>query len=310
MYLDITFCPRCSAYKYKNTWIQETFDDVLKRHIKDIFTISPDLTHVTIQTKCTEQQRVLACTITITGSIEDQTVTETHPLTVRTRQSTCDICSREAGGYYEAIVQIRAEQRTFTDEELRTLRLAVEAMVAQLQKGGKRGLFITDYDEKREGLDFFLSEKTTAFSIAKKIQEEYGGDFKQSASAAGMKDSRQVYRMTYLVRIPAYRKGDFFSVDDSFFHIISLHENKVRSMELSTWTEKVIDGKDIQPSRIYGGNELIREMIVVSQTPKDVQLMDPKTYATIEIRKPRAVPITTPMVNTVKLGGTVFLVPS
>ena len=171
-------------------------------------------------------------------------------------------------------------------------------------------MFITDYDEKREGLDFFLSEKTTAFSIAKKIQEEYGGDFKQSASAAGMKDSRQVYRMTYLVRIPAYRKDDFFSVDDSFFHIISLHENKVRSMELSTWTEKVIDGKDIQPSRIYGGNELIREMIVVSQTPKDVQLMDPKTYATIEIRKPRAVPITTPMVNTVKLGGTVFLVPS
>jgi nonsense-mediated mRNA decay protein 3 len=309
-YLDIAFCPRCSAYKYKNTWIQESFDDVLKRLIKDAFTISPDLTRVTIQTKCTEQQRVLACIVSITGLIEDQTVTETHPLTARIKQNTCNICSREAGGYYEAIVQIRAEQRTFTDGELRTLRLAVEGMVAQLQKGGKRGLFITDYDEKREGLDFFLSEKTTAFSIAKKIQEQYGGDFKQSASAAGMKDSRQVYRMTYLVRIPAYRKGDFFSLDDSFFHIVSLHENKVRSIELSTWTEKVIDGKDIHPSRIYGGDELIREMIVISQTPKDVQLMDPKTYATIEIRKPKGVPITTPMVNTVKLEGTVFLVPS
>ena len=245
----------------------------------------------------------------ISGSLEDQTITEQHPLTVRIRHNTCEICSREAGGYYEAILQIRAEQRTFTNAELKTLRSAVETMVGQFQESGKRGLFITDIAEKREGLDFFLSEKGTALSIAKKIQEQFGGDFKQSASSAGMKDSRQVYRMTYLVRIPAYRKGDFFSFDNSFFSIVSLHENKVRALELSTWTEKVIDGKDIQPSRIYGGKELIREMIVVSQSKNEIQLMDPKTYTTVEIRKPKTASVDTAMVKTVKLDGYLFLVP-
>lgn len=308
-YLDITLCSRCSSYKYKNTWVQESFDDILKRHVKDVFTISPDLKNVTIQTRCNEQERVLACMVSISGSFEGQSITEHHPLTVRIKQNTCNICSREAGGYYEAIIQIRAEQRTFTDAEIRTIRLAVEAMVRQLQKSGKRGLFITDYNEKREGLDFFISEKTTAFSIAKKIQEQFGGDFKQSASSAGMKDSRQVYRMTYLVRVPAYRKGDFFSVDASFYVIVSLHESKVRAVELSTWMEKVLDGTDIQPSRIYGGKELIREMIVVSQSKKDIQLMDPKTYSTVEIQKPTMVSVDTPMVNTVKLDGYLFLAP-
>ena len=308
-YLDITLCSRCLSYRYKNTWVQESFDDILKRHIKDVFIISPDLKHVTIQTRCNEQERVLACMVSISGSFEGQTITEHHPLTVRIKQNTCNICSREAGGYYEAIVQIRAEQRTFTDAEMRTIRLAVEAMVRQLQKNGKRGLFITDYTEKREGLDFFISEKTTAFSIAKKIQEQFGGDFKQSASSAGMKDSRQVYRMTYLVRVPAYQKGDFFSVDASFYVIVSLHESKVRAVELSTWTEKVLDGKNIQPSRIYGGKELIREMIVVSQSKKDIQLMDPKTYSTVEIQKPTLASVDTPMVNTVKLDGYLFLTP-
>lgn len=220
------------------------------------------------------------------------------------------MCSREAGGYYEAIIQIRAEQRTFTNDELKTLRSMVETMVKQLQQSGKRGLFITDSDEKRTGLDFFLSEKATAFSIAKKIQEQFGGDFKQSASTAGMKDSKQVYRMTYLVRIPAYRKGDFFSIEDSYFVIISLHENKVRAVDLSTWAEKVIDGKNIQPSKIYGSKELIKEMILVSQSKKELQLMDPKTYSTVEIQKPKMISIDTSMVKTVKLDDSLFLVPT
>jgi nonsense-mediated mRNA decay protein 3 len=306
--LDIIICPRCSSYKYKNTWVQESFDDILNRHIKDGFSINPELKNVQIQTRCNEQDRVIACMVFISGTLESQTITEQHPLTIRIRHNTCEVCSREAGGYYEAIVQIRAEQRKFTNTELRTLRSGVENMVVQFQEGGKRGLFITDIDEKREGLDFFLSEKGTAFSIAKKVQDQYGGDFKQSASSAGMKDSRQVYRMTYLVRIPAYRKGDFFSFDDSFFLIISLHENKVRAIELSTGVEKVIDGKEIKPSRIYGGTELVREMIVVSQSKNEIQLMDPKTYTTVEIRKPKTTSIDTAMVKTVKLNDNLFLV--
>ena len=307
--MDIKFCPRCSSYKHKNTWVQEDFDDILRQHIKDAFSISPELKNVAIQTQCKEQDRILRCMVSITGSLEGQLITEQHPLTVRIKRSTCDVCSREAGGYYEAIIQIRAEKRTFPKDELTILRSTVESMINQLQKSGKRGLFITDFDENRQGLDFFLSEKTTAFSIAKKIQEQFGGEFKQSAATAGMKDSKQLYRMTYLVRIPAYRQGDFFSYDKSFFLIVSLHENKVRAIELSTWIEKVIDGKDIQPSKIYGGKELIREMIVVSRSKKDIQLMNPKTYSTIEIRKPTMELIDTPMVNTVKLDGYLFLVP-
>lgn len=205
--MDIAFCPRCSSYKHKNIWVQESFNDILKRHIKDAFSISPELKNVIIQTQCKEQDRIFQCMVFISGCLEGQSITEQHPLTVRIRRNTCDVCSREAGGYYEAIIQIRTEQRTFSKEELKTLRSAVETMVGQLQKSGKRGLFITDDDENRQGLDFFLSEKATAFSIAKKIQEQFGGEFKQSASTAGMKDSKEVYRMTYLVQDPRISQG-------------------------------------------------------------------------------------------------------
>jgi nonsense-mediated mRNA decay protein 3 len=307
--LDLTMCPRCSSYKYKNTWLQEPFREVLKRHVTDAFHISSELKDIEIQTRCSEQERILACTVFISGILENQKITEQHPLTVRIRQNTCDVCSREAGGYYEAIVQIRAEQRTLSKHELKTLRTTVETLVRQFQESGKRGLFITDIDEKREGLDFFISEKGIALSIAKKIQEQFGGIFKQSASTAGMKDSKQVYRMTYLIRIPAYQKGDFFTLNNSFFFILSLHANKVRVVDLSTWEEKVIEGKEILPSRILGGNELIREMIVVSQSKTEIQLMDPKTYETLDVRKPKSFTADSEMAKTVKLDGQIFLLP-
>jgi NMD protein affecting ribosome stability and mRNA decay len=71
----------------------------------------------------------------------------------------------------------------------------------------------------------------------------------------------------------------------------------------------VIDGKDIQPSRIYGGKELIKEMIVVSQSKNEIQLMDSKTYTTVELRKPKTLSVDTTMVKTVKLDDSLFLVP-
>ncbi len=219
------------------------------------------------------------------------------------------MCSREAGGYYEAIVQIRADKRILSKTELTIIRSAVESLVGQLQESGKRGLFITDIDEKREGLDFFMSEKGTALSIAKKIQEQYGGEFKQSASDVGMKDSRQVYRMTYLIRIPSYQIGDFFSYRKSLYTISSIHGTKVKAIDLSTWEDIVIDGKELKQTKILGGKDLVKEMIVVSQSKTDIQVMDTTKYETVELRKPKGMKIDTPMVKTVRLNDRLFLVP-
>ena len=74
-------------------------------------------------------------------------------------------------------------------------------------------MFITDFAEERGGIDFYLSEKGSAYTIAKKLQERFGGEIKQSSKNVGMKDSRQIFRMTCLIRLPAYRKGDFISLD-------------------------------------------------------------------------------------------------
>lgn len=91
--------------------------------------------------------------------------------------------------------------------------------------------------------------------------------------------------------------------------ISSIHGTRVRAVELSNWKEKIIEGKDIQPSMILGGNELIKEMIVVSQSKREIQLMDSKSYTMVEIPKPPTASIHTSTVKTVKLDGSLFLYP-
>lgn len=306
--LDITTCPRCNAYKYKNTWIQESFNDALQRHLKAVFTISPELENARFQADCKEQDRMLSCLISISGTVNGQTVVEQHPLTVRLKNITCDICSREAGGYYEAILQIRADQRTFTPDELERLETQVTTQVNNAQRD-KRNVYITDYEIKREGLDFFLSDKGVAQAIARRLQDQYGGEFKQSASNVGMKDSRQLYRVTYLIRLPRYQPGDFLLYQRTPMRVRSIRGNKAHLQSLATWVDSTVDAKTLQQASPISDLVRRKEMIVVSQTSSEVQLMDPDSYRIMTIPKPKKHTFSKEKTTVVRINDLDYLLP-
>ena len=306
---DITICSNCSSYKYKNLWLRESFDKILTRHIKDKFKISDELKKVKIKTQCDEKDKTVLCKIIILGYLDDHEISEEHFLPIRIKNVTCDICSKQFGGYFEATLQIRANKRKLIRKEIDTIRLDVENIVKSYRNKGNRGLFITDIGEEHGGIDFYLSEKGSAYTIAKKIQDKFGGEIKESSKNFGMKDGRQVYRMTYLLRLSQYRKGDFITYDNSYFYISSLSGNKVHTFELYDWTERIFDSKDLQQIKIVGGEELIKEMILVSQSNDEVQLMDPKTYKTFEVKKSKKITFNNKTLSIVKLDDTIFLIP-
>ena len=307
--IDIISCTSCSAYKYKNTWFAESLDEAIKRHIKDTFQISNELQKIQIGLSYDEIKKNMHCTIEISGFIDDQKITEEHILLVRIKKTSCDVCSKQFGGYYEAILQLRAENRTPSAIEIQSIQEFVMGLVETFQSKGNRALFITDIATERGGIDFYFSEKGSAFTIAKKIQETYGGEIKQSSTNIGMKDSRQVYRMTYLVRLPAYKTGDCFLYEKSLYFISSIHKNKVHSIKLTTWAEQVFDGKDLQKAKIYSGSDVIKDMIVVSQSKQEVQLMNPKTYAIVDVKKPTKVTFQKKMVMAAVIEDHILLLP-
>jgi len=307
--LDLPICTHCNSYKYKNTWLSEMLADVLKKLIKSNFKISPDLKKIDINTDCKETKQGLVCKIYISGLVGESEITEEHDLLVHLKRTVCDVCSKQVGGYHESIVQIRADKRKLSKEELENIENSVFTLIENMQAKGNRSLFITDVGIEHGGLDFYLSDKTTGLVVAKKIQEQYGGEIKQSAKNIGMKDSRQIYRVTYLIRIPSFKKHDFIKLDKSFYLVDSIHGNKIKMIDLDNWQETNTDNKIIQKANIIGGKELIKEMILVSQTKKEVQLMDESNYEIKTIRKPNDINYKTDKIKTIQVDDTIFLIP-
>jgi len=307
--IDIPICPHCGSYKYKNTWISELFGDVLRRFIKNNFQISKELENVDINSECVETKEGVPCKVFISGFIGNEQITEEHELLIRFERVVCDVCSRRFGGYHEAIVQIRADNRKLTDNELNNIKITVESLIEDLRAKGNRALFIADIAKEHGGLDFYISEKGAGLVIAKKIQEQYGGEIKQSAKNIGMKDSKQLYRMTYLIRLPLCEKGIFLKFNNSFFQIISFHGNKVKMIDLSRWEETTIDSKEIKKSSTLGKEELVKEMILISQKEDEVQVMDQKNYEINVVKKPKPINFDSKLVKVVKLEDRLFLMP-
>jgi len=115
--------------------------------------------------------------------------------------------------------------------------------------------------------------------------------------------------MTYLLRLPSFRKGDFISYEKSFFYISSISANKVHVLELSSWIGKNFEINILEKANIIGREEIIKDMILVSQTVDEVQIMDPESYKTYDIRKPEPISFDSKMIRIVKIEDEIFLLP-
>jgi len=305
--IDLPLCTHCGSYKYRNNWTNELLTELLKRVVKKTFKISKELKKVDINSACNESKGGYECKIIISGFIDDFQVVEEHNVLVRLKKIVCDVCSKQFGGYHEAIIQVRTEGKKLNQEELKNIQLSVENIVQNLQAKGNRTLFITDVSQEHGGLDFFISDKQAALVITKNLHDEYGGNIKQSSKNIGMKDGKQVYRVTYLLRLPSYKKGDYVKINNSYYQIISIQKNALKLLNLANWKEELVDLNQIKNFNIIGGNELIKEAIMVSQNEKEVQIMNPKTYEITIIKKPKEYKINSKNVRIIKIVNQIFL---
>ena len=92
-------------------------------------------------------------------------------------------------------------------------------------------------------------------------------------------------------------------------NILNLYTGK-KLIELSKWNDTTVDIKSIQKASIIGGEELIEEMILVSQKEDEVQIMDQKNYEIKVVKKPKPASFNSKTVKIVKLGDRLFLIPA
>jgi len=307
---DIWMCSRCNAIKHKNTWVLKPFDDVVQRIIRDLFTISKELENVSLTLDCNPGDKTIPCIVHVKAKLHGELIHEKHPLTLRVKKTICDVCAKQTGGYYEATLQVRADNRQLTENERNQVLQEIDEMVHSAQQKGNTALFITDVTQEHGGLDFYMSEKGAAFTFAKRLLEKHGGELKQSSTNVGMKDSKQVYRMTYLVRFPSYQPQDVIRYQQRHYLVLSMTNQKVHLVQLKNGKTITLEGKEFHPVHVLGQvRQFITDMIVVSQTHEELQVMHPETYALTTIKKSHPVKIKEETVPVLYVEDHRFLMP-
>ncbi len=203
---------------------------------------------------------------------------------VRHRETTCPTCQKIYGNYYEAIIQIRpAAGKKFRENELEAISKEIRKRV-DAGFSSNPGVFITKEEDLHGGRDFYLGNRSYAHRIARALVKNYGATYTESSSLWGMKDGKEIYRMTYLVRLPPYRAGDFIEIDGKLYLLASFGSERLQCIDLETWGDFPF-GRE-KRLKVLGGKEMVQRAVVVSESSGEVQLMDPQDYRTVDVRKP------------------------
>ena len=98
--------------------------------------------------------------------------------------------------YYEGVLQLRNPKKKIIDK----IRELVDK---------RKGVWISSEKKVRGGIDFYLSDQRFLQALGRRLQKEFGCEFKSSKRMFGIRrgESKVVYRVFILLRVPEFEKG-------------------------------------------------------------------------------------------------------
>lgn len=286
--LDVELCAHCDARHVGAHWIDPDegvgLDWIREEATRAAIKVHPRVQGVVLSvTEEPQDERHFRHHLALDGFIEDTPVHFERDLTNRMRRSVCDRCSRMFGGYYAAIIQLRATDRDVTQHELNRAHKLVGDELDRQRASGNRESFLTKSGAVPGGFDYYLGDIEGCRTVARVVAEKLGAVVEEHAKLSGRQEGEDVYRVTFRVRIRLFAPGDFATVGDDIVQFQTATRGRALVVRLlDRKTDKVAE----EYLRRLGGPEILAEAVLVSQDAAHLQVMDPVTFRTIDVSRP------------------------
>lgn len=219
--VDVPRCQQCGAFHFRAGWSRIDLDVAIPQLLREQTKVLAPFEHVTFTHVAREEDaNNYFLTVKASGRFEDLRQVQDFHVRLRIKPSVCDTCQKQAGRYFEGILQVRAEDRDLTPREMRAVRTLVLTRVERGRDEG--GDFISRTDEIHGGLDFYVSTNALGTRLAKEVAEVFGGTVSASPKLYGQRKGKELYRVTSLVRLPAFQVGDIVRHKDAVAEVMSL----------------------------------------------------------------------------------------
>ena len=307
-HVDVVLCAHCSSMLSDDKWVdvgsvKEAAEAAVKRAVElpkgiRLAQLSLSLTELDERNMDTKASLVLES--------EGMTFERELATTVRLKRGSCTECSKKQGNYYESILQLRGDDRSSSAEQLSAMEKRIRDSVASMRRKD-RNVFISKVLKVKGGLDFYFSTTQVAKTLARDIQDSACAEFKESSSLWGQKDGAEIYRMTFLVRLPPFGKGDIVTNASRAYYVRGMSKGVLHGIDIATGEERSIKLKEHDECSMTVPKDQILKAVVVHESPKEMQVLDPETMMTVDVRKPAGFVRTGEQIRLVKTNLGVFV---
>lgn len=231
------------------------------------------------------------------------------PLVVHVQRSTCTRCGRRSGGYFESILQLRAEGRLLDHDERDAAARLIDRELKALRTAGDLDSFLVRAEDVKGGWDFYLGTHHAGRTLGKALGAEFGATVKETAKLVGRdKSGNDVYRVTVLARLPPARVGGFVVLDERIYGVAAVTSKTATLVDLEDHRRLARDRDALEAVHVLAP-AAVREAVVVSESAKELQVLDPETLRTVDLVRPPGYPEGRPAVRVVRWGDRLWLAP-
>lgn len=283
--VETVYCPVCDSRKQGKTWSDTTFDRATLLHelAYSALHFHPDVRRPQVQFTFRETSpNRTAVAAEVSGLLYGVEVWGECSTKIVWIKEQCDRCNRISGGYYEGIIQVRATDRRPSTREIdRAARIAEEVETA-LQEAGERLSFVSKVEATRDGLDIVVGSNHMGQLLAGQIAGALGGRLSTHPKLVGEKEGRKLYRITFLVRLPRYQRGDVVVSRGRYLEVRSATQGQAQVFDLQDGSNRFVREDEIERPV---GNVGDAESALVAYLYDDVLgILDPKTQGAVECR--------------------------
>jgi nonsense-mediated mRNA decay protein 3 len=280
-------CPACGAIKVVNTWTDSEVErdalgpELAKSAVHFHKDVKKPSIEVSIRNLTLNRSRA---TLVLGGVLYNKHVEGTCSVEILWHKEQCDRCNRISGSYYEGIVQVRAEGRIPSSFEIQSAASIAQQIEDTLQAGGERLSFISDMTPIHDGIDITIGSQHIGLLISQQIVAQLGGRYTTHPKLVGEKNGRQLFRITYSVRLPRFQKNDVFRIRNRYYEVQRVESHHIQTIDLKDGKAKSIREDDVE--KIIGNARNAEQGLVVFADGKNMGVLDPASSVTREYPQP------------------------
>jgi 60S ribosomal export protein NMD3 len=285
--IELTICAHCSSLLNGIKWedsnlSEEEFVTQAVMENYDTFTYVQDL-EVSVEI-ITVRGSVYECMVHAEGNVIDSRVIEEHRINVKINKGSCPDCSKYASGYFESVIQIRADKRFPSNDELQTIDKILRKRIRSLSVKNRMA-YVSDISVLKEGVDYYIGSYKAARKLANSIKDVMGGVIQESPRLIGRDKSKgkDLYRIWISIRLSDFQKGDFIEYKGRKGQVKGFDGKKILLNDLESQDPWSLMWKEYNKIDVIARSSDIKTTNVISKTPKTIQILNPDTYQPVDI---------------------------